>query len=137
MACVSPVSLLEDGLEEVKKTYQQSYSRASVLLGRLAALPTLLPLAVLLGDLVLTSAGFEAFDRRSSGHGGGGCEEEDFGELHVCLWGEGLVLDCGCCRCLGLRRWRCELMRAKMRRTVSIIYPDLRTWRSIMSYTSS
>lgn len=63
-------------------TYQQSCRLADVLLGRLAVVPTLVPLAIVVRDLVFIAS----FDRCSGGDGGGGCEEEDFGELHDCLW---------------------------------------------------
>jgi len=51
---------------------------ADVLLRRLAVVPTLVPLAVVVGDLVFIAG----FDWCSGGDGGGGCEEEDLGELH-------------------------------------------------------
>ena len=66
---------------------------ADVLLRRLTVLPTFVPLAVVVRDLVFI-AGFDDTGRCSGGDGGGGCEEEEFGELHGCLWSErlGLVL---------------------------------------------
>ena len=69
--------------ESQKNTYQQSRRLADVLLGRLAVLPALVPLAVVVGDLVLIAG----FDWCGGGHGGGGCEEEELGELHGCLCG--------------------------------------------------
>ena len=68
-------------------TYQQSCRLADVLLGRLGVLPTLLPLAVVLGDFVFI-AGFEDAGWCGGGDGGGGCEEEELGELHGWSWRE-------------------------------------------------
>jgi hypothetical protein len=68
-------------------TYQQSCGLANVLLRRLGVLPTFLPLAVVLGDLVFI-AGFEDASWCGGGDSSGGGEEEDLGELHGCLWSE-------------------------------------------------
>lgn len=66
---------------------QQSCGLANVLLRRLGVLPTFLPLAVVLGDLVFI-AGFEDASWCGGGDSSGGGEEEDLGELHGCLWSE-------------------------------------------------
>ena len=105
---------------------------ADVLLRRLAVVPTFVSLAVVVTDLVFIAG----FDWCSGGHSGGGSEEEDFGELHDCLWSERLELVYGCYS-LGLMRWRCELMVAKRRKNDSIIYPKASAWVYTTSHTWS
>lgn len=119
-------------LEGVENTYQQSCRLTDVLFRRLAVVPTLVPLAIVVGDLVFIAG----FDWCSGGNGGGRGEEEDFGELHGCLWNEVSILVCGCCS-LGRMRWRCEMMAVKMRRDDRVIYPNPSVWMYTTTYTLS